>query len=241
MSIDPDSPPPRRPLPPRPASGRPAVGPGSVPGPIWLLVGICAAIELALTAADNGLIGAPDWRQWAVAYGGFHTPLISGSWAPLFEGQRWTMFLTHAFLHGDLMHMVMNMVVVLALGKLLSGIIGPWRTVATFLVTAVGGGAVFALLNTSGAPMVGASGAAFGFIGVWKYAEWYGRRQAGAPLQPLLASLGALVIANVAIWFYLEGLLAWEAHLGGFVTGWAMGWMWRITAPDAGRPAAPPA
>ncbi|WP_157982181.1 rhomboid family intramembrane serine protease [Oceanicella sp. SM1341] len=212
-----------------------------MPGPVWAIVGLCALIELVLTAADNGLIGSPQWRMYAIAFGGFHSQLFTGAWEPLFAGQRWTMFISHAFLHGDLLHMAMNMVVVLALGKMLSGMIGPWRVVATFLVTAIGGGLVFGLLNASEAPMVGASGAAFGFIGVWKYAEWVGRRQAGAPMQPLWGSLFALVIANVAIWFYLEGLLAWEAHLGGFVTGWLMGWLWRITAPGAGRRAAPPA
>ena len=36
--------------------------------------------------------------------------------------------------------------------------------------------------------------------------------------QPLRMVFG-LVVMNVLLWFLVSGMLAWEAHLGGFVTG----------------------
>ena len=40
---------------------------------------------------------------------------------------------------------------------------------------------------------------------------------------PLWQSLLGLAVLNAVLWAALGGLLAWEAHLGGFVAGWAAG------------------
>ena len=29
-----------------------------------------------------------------------------------------------------------------------------------------------------------------------------------------------LLLLNLVMWWMLDGLLAWETHLGGFITGW---------------------
>ena len=36
----------------------------------------------------------------------------------------------------------------------------------------------------------------------------------------ILALIVWLAALNVALYFAMDGLLAWEAHLGGFVAGW---------------------
>ena len=86
-----------------------------------------------------------------------------------------------------------------------------------------GGGLVFALLSSGDAPMIGASGAVFGLIGLWQAWDYQMRRRLGLPLNPVLMTCLALVAANVAFFVMLGGGLAWEAHLGGWIAGWIAG------------------
>ncbi len=60
--------------------------------------------------------------------------LRSSEWSP----QR---MLTAAFLHGDVMHLLGNMIFLLAIGVLLEGAIGPWRFLAVYLLGAMGSSA----------------------------------------------------------------------------------------------------
>ena len=38
--------------------------------------------------------------------------------------------------------------------------------------------------------------------------------------RPVWWTLLGLVILNLLLWIALEGLLAWQTHLGGFAAGW---------------------
>ncbi|MCV6824772.1 MULTISPECIES: rhomboid family intramembrane serine protease [Halocynthiibacter] len=194
-----------------------------VPFQIWALVGIMAAIEVVLSLADRGIIGSPDWRATMVIYGAFWSPLLSGELLPAFDAQPVTMFLSHAFLHGGMFHLLMNTVVLLSLGKFLSSLSGPWPVIGLFAVSAIGGGIVFGLINSSNAPMLGASGAVFGFLGAWQFFEAAKLRRTGQSLKPVFSTCVGLVVANILIALVLQGALAWEAHLGGFIAGILMG------------------
>ncbi|GIX13771.1 MAG: rhomboid family intramembrane serine protease [Paracoccaceae bacterium] len=208
-----------------PARGRRPLPP--VPRVLWALVAVMGLIEITLTLADRGVIGAPWWRAWAIAMGGFHDQLFDGEVAPLYPGQPIAMFFTHAFLHGDIMHFALNAVVLLAVGKVNAAIAGHWRLLLLFLICAIGGALCFGLVAHTDSPMVGASGAVFGFLGFWKYNEWRLRVLSGLPQRPVWATVAALAVANVLVWLLMSGLVAWEAHLGGFVAGWLVGWLWR--------------
>ncbi len=198
---------------------------GNVPLQLWLLVGVMALIELVLSAADSGWIGAANWREIAFGYGAFWRVLLHGGAVPSFSAQPYIMFISYAFLHGSWFHFLMNGVVLLALGKLVCDRSGPWFMLFLFFVSAVAAGGLYALLSRSDVPMVGASGAAFGFIGIWQFWEYSMRRAYGLSLRPVFATLGGLVLINVALAFALQGGLAWQAHLGGFIAGFALGKM----------------
>lgn len=207
-----------------------------LPPQLLALVGLMALIELALSAADRGWLGATDWRQVAFAYGAFWTPVLDGTVTPLFPGQSFTMFLSHAFLHGGLFHLTMNAVILLSLGKFVSQQAGAWPMLLLFFASAVAGGLGFGLLSATPAPMVGASGAVFGFLGLWQYWEFRIRRRRGLPLRPVFATFGGLVAINVVLAVALQGALAWQAHLGGYVAGVALGpLMTRFARHRAGR------
>lgn len=186
---------------------------------LWILVGIMAVIEVVIELSAAGVIGTSNWRWPALAIGAFWQPMLSGEMAPLYPGQTALMFITHAFLHGGLMHLALNSVVLLALGKLVARRIGAARTLLVLALSAIGGGLGYGLLASSGMPMIGASGAVFGLIGVWQAWDYQMRRNRGLPVRPVVVAIAALAVANLVLFAMLSGGLAWQAHLGGWCAG----------------------
>jgi len=193
-----------------------------LPRGLIALVGAIAVIEVVLGLADAGYLADPTLRRRLFVAGAFWASLLHGD-APLYAVQPITMFLSHAFLHGSLLHMVMNMTILLALGRFTADRYGPGAVLPVFLLGAIAGGAVFGLVNADRVPMVGASGAVFAFLGVWIAWDWRRHRAAGLSTGPVTRRVLVLAFLNVALWFGLSGGLAWEAHLGGFLVGLACG------------------
>ncbi|SHM69002.1 Rhomboid family protein [Roseovarius litoreus] len=206
----------------QPPRRAPGMAPGA-PGYLWGLVGVMAVIEALLGLSDAGYL-LPEGLRWsAFALGAFWQPLLSGQVAPIYPGQTVVMFISYAFLHGGLAHLALNSVVLLALGKLATVRIGMKRTLAVLALSAVGGALAFGLLSTGGVPMIGASGAVFGLLGLWQAWDYRMRKRMGQPLKPVLTTILALIVANVVFFVILSGGLAWEAHLGGWLVGWIAG------------------
>ncbi len=189
----------------------------NTPAVLWL-VGLTCLPEALFTLLSTDLMGQTDLRRIALAYGAFWNGLLQ-NWQPLYPFQRELMFVTYAMLHGGFLHLIGNMIAVLALGGIVVARIGQQGFLLLYVISCIGGAAGFALLSNSTSPMVGASGAVFGLIGAWKFWEWQLRRHAGAAMGPLWRSLAGLAGLNVLLWLLLSGLLAWEAHLGGFLAG----------------------
>lgn len=193
-----------------------------LPRELLLLAGAIALAEIALQLADRGLLGDPSLRSRVYMVGAFWSGLLRGA-EPIFDLQPYAMFVSHALLHGGLLHMAMNLAVLLGLGRFASDRHGAQIVLPTFLAGALAGGAAFGLLSASPIPMVGASGAIFAFLGVWIVADWRRLRACGAPVRPVVTRVLTLAALNVAFFFALGGMLAWEAHLGGFLAGLACG------------------
>lgn len=137
-------------------------------------------------------------------------------------------FVTAAFLHGGITHILFNMLALWTIGQPLERAMGVSRFVALFLVSAVGGSVGYLLIAQATAspgqvltqwqtswfqPTVGASGAVFGLFA----AELVLARRQGRDLRAMLIFLGL----NLVIGFTVPNI-AWQAHLGGFVTGAAL-------------------
>ncbi len=186
------------------------------------MIVLCVAIEATLQLGDLGLLGVPRLRGQAYEYGGFWSQLLHG-WRPNYAAQPFTMFVTYAFLHGGLTHLAFNMFALWSLGRAVAERAGPGGLAAIYMAGAVGGAAMHGLLSVTLQPMVGASGALFGLAGAlvgWGHAD---RRALHADLWPVARAVALLMAINVAMWWALDGQLAWQAHLGGFVAGWAAG------------------
>ncbi|MEM1149665.1 MAG: rhomboid family intramembrane serine protease [Pseudomonadota bacterium] len=192
----------------------------------WGLILACVAVEAVLIAAEAGFLGSARWRSLAYQNGGFWAGLL-GDWRPNFAAQPVTMFVTHAFLHGSLTHLAGNMVTLHLLGAEIRSWTGAVGFSLIYAVSVLGGALGFAALNDSPAPMVGASGALFGLVGALLVWDWGERRRMGRPSWRVLGLLSvALVALNFAMWVWLEGVLAWEAHLGGFLAGALLALAW---------------
>ena len=193
----------------------------AVPGG-WILVfliALCCLVEGLLQLADWGVIGPSRLRTLAYEYAGFWAGLLQ-SWSPNYPSQPYAMFLTYGFLHGGLLHLIVNMVTLWSLGQAVLDRVGVRGFVLLYGASLLGGAAGFALLASTLAPMVGASGALFGLAGgllAWGYVDRFTLQEA---LWPVARAAGLLLLMNVVMWWALNGQLAWETHLGGFISGW---------------------
>jgi membrane associated rhomboid family serine protease len=145
-------------------------------------------------------------------------------YAPYFTvAEPWRM-ITSAFLHsppqnssGALLHILFNMYAVWLIGPYLERLLGPARFAALYLISAFGGSVgLFLLANPDSASSwrtaaLGASGGVFGlFAALVLVNRRLGRDSAGI--------VGVIVINGVL--GFMPGLnIAWQAHLGGLVTG----------------------
>ena len=131
------------------------------------------------------------------------------------------MFITHGVLHAGFVHLTVNMITLWSLGRAVLNRAGLGIFIIVYVGASLGAGAAFALLTTSFRPMVGASGALFGLMGAilaWEYIERRRRRESLWDISKIVLLLVGL---NLVLWWAMSGELAWQAHLGGFVVGWA--------------------
>lgn len=189
----------------------------------WVLE-LVHGIDLAVL--DYGAI--PAWvlhgiREGPIVLPGFGRAILHQEVPP-----PWTV-LTSMFLHGGWMHLIGNMWFLWIFGDNVEEAMGRVRFVAFYLVC----GLLAALAQllaaaNSVAPMVGASGAIAGVLGA--YLVLYPR----APIRCLWVLVIIVTTVNVPAWVLL-GLwfisqffvpmgsgVAWMAHVGGFVAGFAL-------------------
>jgi membrane associated rhomboid family serine protease len=101
-------------------------------------------------------------------------------------------------------------------GQALEPLLGRLRFLALYLISAIGGSVGYLLLNPVLVPgqglvgVVGASGAIFGLFGAMLLVQ---RHRGGDTRQ-----LWVLIAINAVIGFLIPQI-AWQAHLGGLVTG----------------------
>jgi membrane associated rhomboid family serine protease len=194
------------------------VTPGGRPVVTLTIIAICAAVWL-LQMASPAFSNALEF------------------WPPAAKSEPWR-FLTSAFEHspGQVLHILFNMYALWILGQYLEPMLGRFRFAILYLVSAIGGSVGYLWLTSaqldpaSGsyywAPVVGASGAVFGLFGALLVLNRHLGRSSG----PII---GVLAI-NAVLGFVVPGI-AWQAHLGGFLTGAALAAVITSTAPQNRR------
>jgi membrane associated rhomboid family serine protease len=208
------------------------------PLPGW---GSAAAVLGHLQLWKQGLLnvlGVGNWRLALASFTGFgpeiHPALLReqlvkwGSNLPrmtLGAGEWWRL-LSSAFLHGNLVHLAMNMFALWQAGQLVERIFGSLRFAGLYLLAAIGGSLgslLWGLLSHHPVNSVGASGAVFGIIG--GLFAFIGREHSGVPptvVRDLRSSLVPFLLFNIGAGF-LYPHTDNAAHIGGLAAGWLAG------------------
>lgn len=122
---------------------------------------------------------------------------------------------TTGFLHGGVLHLLLNMYALWLIGPFLEQALGRWRFISLYFLSLVGGTvAVVLFADPTGLSwrieVVGASGAVFGLFG----AIFFVLRHLGRNAQQIL-----VVIAINVVFSFVVRSISWQAHLGGLVIG----------------------
>jgi rhomboid protease GluP len=133
--------------------------------------------------------------------------------------------LTAAFIHVNLVHLLMNMMVLVQLGVLSERFVGGGLLASVYVLTGVCGNLLSsAWASAHGRPLLsaGASGAIMGLLGMVAVLAFATGQK---PLAKALLRNAAFIIAlGLGLSFSGHGLVDNGAHLGGLATGAAVGW-----------------
>ncbi|MEM1662451.1 MAG: rhomboid family intramembrane serine protease [Desulfurococcaceae archaeon] len=168
----------------------------------------------------------------------------------LLRGDRLWTLITCMFVHGDIFHLISNMIFLLVFGSAVEGVMGHRRFIIFYILCGLSA-SLFHILSISiipqefilpyysinpwVTPVIGASGAISGVLGA--YLIYYPRSKMTVVypiiLIPLIITIPAWVY--VLIWFtiqlflgmlvlvgYVVSSIAYWAHIGGFLTGVAL-------------------
>jgi membrane associated rhomboid family serine protease len=128
--------------------------------------------------------------------------------------------LTGAFLHASFTHIALNMVSLIIVGPAVEAAVGRWRTVALYLLAAVGGEVLSFLLGPLTELSLGASGAIFGLMGAYFVLA----RRRGWDTSLIVP----LIVINLGFSF-LDPAIDWRAHVGGLLVGAAVAYAFSAT------------
>ncbi|SDH10522.1 Membrane associated serine protease, rhomboid family [Roseospirillum parvum] len=189
----------------------------------WGLIGACVAIFLWQSTLPPGL----EFR-YVLALGAIPSVIVGSNHLPpeLVLLPAWATPLSAAFLHGNTMHLIGNMLYLWVFGNNVEDSMGHGRFVVFYALCGVAAGLAHTALDVdSTVPMIGASGAVSGVLGA--YILLYPRARVLFWAGFLVLRLPAVVVLGV--WFLMQfaglgasvegGGVAYGAHLGGFVAG----------------------
>ena len=131
-----------------------------------------------------------------------------------------------ALVHSGFWHVGLNMLALWLIGRSLEPLLGRWRFLTLYVLSAIGGSVAVALLSPM-TPVVGASGAIFGLFGALLIIG----RHIGANITGIAIILGM----NLVIGFIPGFNVSWQAHIGGLLTGLAIGFLFTRTKKKSQR------
>ena len=203
----------------------------NVPG---IVIAICAVLVIVHVLVQ--FIGTETYLRVLSTFSfiplAYHVPVDQ---LPVPLARWWSPF-SYFFLHGDWVHLIANLVWFAAFGSAVARRFSTGRFIVFMaLATLASAGAHFVFHPESAAPVIGASGAVSACMGA--AARFGFAPNSGTIHRPALTLVQTFtnrsVMVFVVVWFAfnwifgagivqlpgVEGQIAWEAHMGGFVFG----------------------
>ena len=146
--------------------------------------------------------------------------LLGAKWNEgITQGEYWR-FITPVLLHGNLIHLLLNVIALNIFANELESIYGTLRFLLIFLLSSWGATLTSYAFSTGIA--IGASGALFGIIG-GLIIFFFRQREKVTGATMKFKAMYTLVIINLLLGLFLPRIDN-SAHLGGLITGLTVGW-----------------
>jgi rhomboid protease GluP len=162
-------------------------------------------------------------EAWVLGRGVPFRVEVGGQYWSLVQGGEWWRLCTSVLLHADLLHLGVNAMALLALGRLLEPWVGPVRWLAWFFIGGVTGSMTshaLGLLQSDGA-----SGGAFALLGATMVLGWRVRGALSDEDRRLYGPiLWAFTVGNLVLSLALPFVDA-AGHTGGLLAGLVLGWL----------------
>ncbi|MBO5175944.1 MAG: rhomboid family intramembrane serine protease [Lachnospiraceae bacterium] len=139
-------------------------------------------------------------------------------YAPGVRNGEWYRLVTHLFLHGDIMHLGNNMLILFCLGNALEHYLGKFSYAGIYFFSGILAGLGSVVYNTDNTVSVGASGAVFGVVGAmaWLVVRNKGRLPGFTGPRMLI-----FVLMSVYAGFADRGVDN-AAHIAGLIAGFLL-------------------
>jgi membrane associated rhomboid family serine protease len=151
----------------------------------------------------------------------------------------WSTAITYMFMHGGWMHLLGNLWFLWVFGRSVEDAMGPFRFVSFYVVCGLAAAALqIAFAPASAIPLVGASGAIGGVMGAYLMLYPKVRVNMLIFLLIFITTIRIPAMFMLVYWLGLQflgglssigndvGGVAFWAHIGGFVTGALLIWLW---------------
>lgn len=162
---------------------------------------VCCVVD----GFSNALLGVS--TATALELGANYGPLVKA-------GEVWRL-ISYMFLHGSIIHLLINMYSLFILGFQAETFIGRWKYLIVYLVSGICGGLISAVMGGVSVVSVGASGAIFGLAGSLVYFGYHYRTYLGSALKHQIIPV---IMFNLILGFMISGIDNW-CHIGGLFGG----------------------
>jgi rhomboid protease GluP len=161
----------------------------------------------------------PLWRALLLSRSVEHRVAAGGNYAPLIGEDPWRLC-TCVLLHADALHLAMNGLALLALGRVLEPLLGPARLLSWFAAGGVAGSLASHLAGVRQSD--GASGGAFALLAAAVVGAWRWRDRLSEDDRWLMGPvLGAFLVVNLVLGCVIPSIDP-VAHVGGLLLGLAL-------------------
>jgi len=179
--------------------------------PILIDISLAVFVLMVLSGAGFFSFRSDDLLAWGANF------------RPALDGAGSLRLLTSMFLHGGVLHLLMNMYGLLIAGSLLEPVLGSFRLMTSYLLTGLAGSIASVMFHPA-TVSVGASGAIFGLFGLLLVTMAMGDPRVAALRRVFMTNVLVFVGLNLALGFMVPGIDN-AAHIGGFLMGALLGFL----------------